>query len=85
MADIEHPDFNPDRLDKDQLIIKRYPIKRYPMQTLEEVKEYLDGCIIYWRGERKKSENIEPRIMASHYIDAFQSTRISIFGEELPE
>lgn len=55
------------------------------MKTLEEVKKYLDDCIIYWRGERETSENIEPKIMATHYIDAFQSARISIFGEELPE
>jgi len=45
----------------------------------ESVKAYLDKCIIHWRKERDQYNNQ----IASFYIDAFQSVRISIFGELL--
>lgn len=44
------------------------------------VKEYLDNAITFWRIKRD-NEN-EP--LAPAYIDAFQSVRISLFGELLP-
>ena len=44
------------------------------------VKQYLDDAITFWRIKRDK-EN-EP--LAPAYIDAFQSVRISLFGELLP-
>ena len=59
----------------------------------KEVKEYLDKCIIFWRNKKyrartknnnkssfKSLESIE-ELKASCYIDAFQSVRISLFGE----
>jgi len=53
--------------------------------TEKSVKGYLDECIIFWRKERDTLpiEN-EPGIrMAEHYVDAFQSMRMSLFGELL--
>jgi len=40
---------------------------------------YLDRCIVFWRNKRKQGD-----AMAEYYIDAYQSVRISIFGELLP-
>ena len=52
--------------------------------TPDAVKEYLDSAIRTWR--RKRDGSIQPealKIMAGHYIDAFQSVRVSMFGELL--
>ncbi len=46
------------------------------MKTEEEIKDYLDQCIYYWR-----DPNEEHKYMAKYYIDAFQSIRLFIFGE----
>lgn len=48
--------------------------------TKKDVKAYLDRCIIFWR-ERLAEGNV----VAEDYIDAFQSVRMSLFGELLPE
>lgn len=42
--------------------------------------EYLDMAIRSWRADTSSDP-----AMRSHYIDAFQSARVSIFGELLPE
>ena len=47
--------------------------------TEDAVKEYLDNCITHWRN------NAPPSEMRSHYVDAFQSVRTSLFGELLPQ
>lgn len=47
--------------------------------TEEAVKRYLDGVITHWR---MCDSNPMTR---SNYIDAYQSVRISIFGELLPQ
>lgn len=44
----------------------------------DAVKEYLDKCIRFWRGERSKDE------FALYYVDAYQSMRQSLFSERLP-
>ncbi len=44
---------------------------------LEEIKQYLDKAIDSWRKKRDNEKNE----IAKYYIDAFQSVRISIFGE----
>lgn len=44
----------------------------------EAVKGYLDECILFWR---KRVGNVEE---AKYYVDAFQSVRVSLFGELLP-
>ena len=43
--------------------------------TEENVKEYLDDCIAYWRNANKD--------YSVYYLDAYQSVRISLFGEPL--
>ncbi len=45
--------------------------------TEDAVKEYLDECISRWRG-------CAPTEGRQFSIDAFQSVRVSIFGELLP-
>ena len=47
--------------------------------TEKDVKEYLDKVITHWR------MCDAPPGMASHYVDAFQSVRMSLFGELLPQ
>jgi hypothetical protein len=61
------------------------------LETREEIKNYLDESIRHWRGKRNEftfistpPNNFELE-MIKHYIDAFQSVRISIFGEELDD
>jgi len=51
--------------------------------TKKEVKEYLDGCIRYWRKQRDEKGKYSE--IAVYYIDAFQSVRTSLFGELLPK
>ena len=49
------------------------------------VKEYLDRCIVYWREKRDSSNSINDKETSINYIDAFQSVRCSLFGEQLKE
>ncbi|GAI84515.1 unnamed protein product [marine sediment metagenome] len=49
------------------------------------IKEYLDGTIRRWRKNLKFFKNEEDKLMAKHYIDAFQSVRVSLLGETLAE
>jgi len=51
--------------------------------TKEGVRDYLDGCIRFWRGRRDKKNKDEESEHAIFYVDAFQSARTSIFGEIL--
>lgn len=46
--------------------------------TEEDVKGYLDKNIKYWR-------KCAPTEMRASYIDAYQSVRVSLFGELLPK
>lgn len=48
--------------------------------TPDEMKAYLDNAIINWRKQRDEENND----IAQYYIDAFQSVRVSVFGELLP-
>jgi len=59
-----------------------------------DVMIYLDSCIEYWRKEKKSfEENMDDgfwsmernKIIAVCYIDAYQSVRVSLFGELLPK
>lgn len=45
----------------------------------EQVQQYLDDNIRHWRKKNK-----EGRREAQYYIDAYQSVRMSLFGELLP-
>lgn len=54
--------------------------------TEEAVRDYLDECITLWRGHvnGEYGEDHPYRKIASYYVDAYQSVRISLFGEQLP-
>ena len=48
------------------------------------IKDYLDGCIRHWRNKNDVQYfGPDESFMASCYVDAFQSIRVSIFGELL--
>ena len=49
----------------------------------KDIKKYLDNCIINWRDRRSIETEDDEILIAKCYIDAFQSMRISIFGETL--
>ena len=51
--------------------------------TPEAIKEYLDVAIGRWREAKKNSHTKAAETMASCYIDAYQSVRVSLFGEKL--
>lgn len=42
-------------------------------------KQYLDNCIRHWRKQKRDGNKT-----AKYYIDAYQSCRLSLFGELLP-
>ena len=48
-------------------------------QLLEGIKNYLDNSIHHWRNQERNQSTI-----ARYYIDAYQSVRMSIFGELFP-
>lgn len=52
--------------------------------THDEIKEYLDDAIRHWRKKRDNATTDGDKVMAVCYVDAFQSVRVSIFGELLP-
>lgn len=53
--------------------------------TEKDVKAYLDTCIRHWRKKYRDSIFDEDgRGVAVCYIDAYQSVRMSLFGELLP-
>lgn len=48
------------------------------------VKEYLDDMIEYWRNKRDEAHNVsddQDKLIASCYVDAYQSVRKNLFGE----
>ncbi len=53
-----------------------------------EVVAYLNTVIVWWRKKRDDApdtpEGEKLRLMSSHYIDAYQSVRVSLFGDRLP-
>ncbi len=54
------------------------------LETRQEIKDYLDEAIVTWRDHRDSGTGDEAE-MAPFYIDAFQSVRMSIFGEILSQ
>ena len=50
--------------------------------TEEAVGIYLDAAIRAWR-KRVGADSPDVRLMATHYVDAFQSVRVSLLGEPL--
>lgn len=51
--------------------------------TPDAVRGYLDLAIRQWRNTRDTSPDDVEQTMATHYIDAFQSVRMSLFGDLL--
>lgn len=51
--------------------------------TEEDVREYLDTAIRYWRKVKVTTDNEEVEIIAGYYIDAYQSVRVSLLGKPL--
>ena len=52
----------------------------------DRVRDYLDDLIRHWRWNEKRNEqddNTAAVEMATHYTDAYQSVRMSIFGNLL--
>ncbi len=49
----------------------------------DKIKAYLDKAIIHWREYYKDALGEQEELIASCYVDAFQSVRISLFGETL--
>ncbi len=45
---------------------------------------YLDSAIKDWRVKRDGTDNSDAKTLATHYVDAYQSVRVSLFGELLP-
>ena len=51
------------------------------LENRELIKKYIDQCIRFWRN----TEDIHKSKVAIYYIDAYQSVRLAVFGEILPE
>ncbi len=51
---------------------------------MDELQEYLDEAIRSWRKNKSKAKTDEDILIASCYIDAFQSVRVSMLGSLLP-
>lgn len=54
------------------------------MMTQDELRDYLDDSIRAWREQRDSNIGRAEEHTATCYIDAFQSVRVSVFGELLP-
>ena len=52
--------------------------------TPEQVLQYLDNNIVYWRKALRDAKGGTAIVSASDYIDAYQSTRVTLFGELKP-
>ncbi len=48
------------------------------------VRLYLRDAIQSWRQRRDKAVTSVERDACNHYVDAFQSVHISLFGETVP-
>lgn len=63
----------------------------------EAVRVYLDAAIRTWRTKRREAQtraaktpgeretHRQAAAMASHYVDAFQSMRVTFLGAKLPQ
>lgn len=64
-----------------------WPVEKHKRGTIpfteNQVIVYLDRCILHWREELNKVNNRDRVLMVTHYLDAFQSMRMTLFGETL--
>lgn len=51
--------------------------------TEKDVKNYLDMAIQFWREKKDSDPDAGLRHVAVFYVDAYQCTRMSLFGELL--
>ena len=49
--------------------------------TEKDVKDYLDRAIKHWQCEKNLKIDTDYTVMANCYVDAFQTVRMSLFGE----
>lgn len=66
---------------------KKVEAETIPLEE-KEIKQYLDNRIRYWRSQKEKSRALLAakglsKSMCSCYVDAFQTVRVSLFGELL--
>lgn len=69
------------------MAVDTYLMRQATSAPLDELQEYLDSAIRNWRDIRDRAVatgDYDEKTMAIHYIDAFQSVRVSIIGELLP-
>ncbi len=56
--------------------------------TETDVMAYLDKAIEFWRRKHDDAPftpaGSKLSLMAGHYVDAYQSVRVSLFGDTLP-
>jgi len=55
--------------------------KKVDINNPEEIKKYLDNSITNWRRSKENADDQEDMLVASCYVDAYQSVRVSLFGE----
>lgn len=56
--------------------------KKVPF-TEQDVKAHIDRSIRFWRRQRDSDKDQRVRQIARYYVDAYQSMRVSLFGELL--
>lgn len=62
---------------------KDWQKKKEMRMTEQEFLSYLDRAIRIWRQKKEEAIAVCDKQIASCYIDAFQSVRVSVFGELL--
>lgn len=60
------------------------PASSEQVETPDELRTYLDDAINKWREQRAQAPTDSDQHTAACYVDAFQSVRVSVFGELLP-
>lgn len=52
--------------------------------TMKDAEEYLTSQVFYWRGKKAAASNHEEELIASVYIDAYQSSLKKLFEKTVP-
>lgn len=52
--------------------------------TPEMTLEYLDNNITHWRKALRNADGLDASLEATHYVDAYQCVRVTLFGELKP-
>lgn len=51
---------------------------------MKDAEEYLTSQVFYWRGKKAAASNHEEELIASVYIDAYQSSLKKLFEKTVP-